>query len=58
MFQGALNTCFYKKVHSGGHYTSHFIDKQVTSVKVALSPKVSFGIMLLSNKNRILTRAL
>ena len=57
MFQEALNTCFHKKVHSGGHYASHFIKKQVTSVKVALSPKVSFGIMLFSNKNRILTRA-
>ena len=43
MFQGALNTCCHKKVHSGGHYTSHFIDKQVISVKVARSPKVSFG---------------
>ena len=57
IFQGALSICFHKEVHSDGHYISRFIDKQVTSVKVALSPKVSFGIMLLSNKNRILTRA-
>ena len=35
---------------------SLLIDKQVTSVKVALSPKVSFGIRLLSNMNRILMR--
>ena len=60
IFQGALSICFHKEVHSHGHYISRFIDKQVTSVKVAHSPKVhvlSFGIMLLSNKNRILTRA-
>ena len=57
IFQGALSICFHKEVHSHGHYISHFIDKQVTSVKVTRSPKVSFGIMLLSNKNRILTRA-
>ena len=41
---------------SRGHYISPFIDKQVTSVKVALSPKVSYDIRLLSNMNRILVR--
>ena len=51
MFHGALNICFHKKVHSGGHYISGFIDKEVTSVKVALSPKVSFCTRLLSNRN-------
>ena len=56
MLQGALNTCFHKNVHSGSHYISHFIDKQVTSVKVALSPKVNFGIRLLPNMNKILTK--
>ena len=51
-----MSICFHKEIHSGGHYISHFIDKQVTSVKVDLSPKVSFGIKLLSNMNRILMR--
>ena len=54
---GALSICFHKEVHSGGHYISRFIDKQVTSVKVALSPIVSLGIRLLSNMNKILTKA-
>ena len=52
-----MSICFHKEIHSGGHNIFHFIDKQVTTVKVDLSPKVSFGIRLLSNKNRILTRA-
>ena len=52
-----MNICFYKKVHSGSHYISSFIDKRVTSVKVALSPKVSFGIRLLAKMNRVLVRA-
>ena len=47
IFQGALRICFHKEVHSDGHYISCFIDKQVTSVKVALSLKVSFGIRFL-----------
>ena len=41
---------------SRGHYISRFIDKQVTSVNVALSPKVSFSIRLLSHMNKILVR--
>ena len=57
IFQGALSICFDKEVHSGGHYISHFFDKQVISVKIPFSPKVSFGIRLLSNMNRILMRA-
>ena len=57
IFQGAQSICFYKEPHSGGHYISHFIDKQVISVKVALSPKVSYGIRLLLNINRVLVRA-
>ena len=32
------------EVHSGGHYISHVIEKQVISVKLDLSPKVTFGI--------------
>ena len=28
-----------------------FFDKQMTGAKIALSPKVSLGIMLLSNMN-------
>ena len=55
IFQGALSICFHKEVHSGSHYISHFIDKQVTAVKVALSLKVSFGIRVLSNMNQMLT---
>ena len=51
-----MSICFHKEIHSGGHYVSHFIDKQVTSVKIDLSPKVSFGIRLLSNMNGILMR--
>ena len=59
IFQGAQSICFYKEPHSGCHYICifHFIDKQVMSVKVALSPKVSYGIRLLSNMNRVLVRA-
>ena len=57
IFQGALSICFHKEVHSDGHYISHFIDKQVISVKVNLSPKVSTGIKLLSNMNKILIKA-
>ena len=56
IFNGALNICFHKKVHSGGHLISHFTDKQVASVKIALSPEVSFDIRLLSNMNKILMR--
>ena len=52
-----MSICFHKEIHSGGHSISHFIDKQVTSVKVDLSPKVSFDNRLLSNTNKILTRA-
>ena len=55
--KAALSICFNKEVHSDGHYISHFIDKQVISVNIPFSPKVSFGIRLLSNMNRILTRA-
>ena len=42
IFQGGMSICFHKEIHSGGHYISHFIDKQVTIVKLDLSPKVSF----------------
>ena len=35
----------------------HSIDKQMISVKVNLSPKLSFGIRFLSNMNRVLVRA-
>ena len=51
-----MSICFHRETHSDGHYISHFINEQVTSVKVDLSPKVSFCIRFLSNMNRILMR--
>ena len=34
IFQGALSICFYKEVHSGGHYISRFPEQQVTGIKI------------------------
>ena len=57
VFENLPGICFYEEVFAGGHRMSRFSDKQVISVKIALSLKASFGIRLLSNMNRILTRA-
>ena len=51
-----MSICFHKDAHSGGHCSSHLFHKKVTSVKITLSPKVSFGISFSSNLNRILMR--
>ena len=57
IFNGALNICFHKEVHSGGHCISQFPDQQVTSIKIAVASKEGGSKKHLSNVIELLTKA-